>query len=41
MTNLIEILIIISFGILAAAAIVGFFAVRSHLRKSVLNNDKD
>lgn len=35
--NIVGILLIVSVVILAAVVIVGFFAVRSHMRKSMLD----
>jgi len=41
MTNIVEILFILSIAILAAFVIVGFFAVRRYIQKRVLNKYED
>jgi len=41
MTNVGEMLMVISAAILVAVLIVGFFAVRSKIQKSMLNKFKD
>jgi len=41
MTNIIEILLVVSLAILAAVVIVGFFAVRRYIQKNMLNKHED
>ena len=41
MTNLAEFFLVVSTVILVAVVIVGFFAVRRYIQKSMLNKSKD
>ena len=40
-TNIVGILLVVSAAILAAVVIVGFFALRSYIRKYILNKYED
>ncbi len=41
MTDLVEILLVIGAAILAAVVIVGFFAVRHHIQRCMMNKYED